>query len=81
MKLILDCFTKNWANFRGRASRKEYWLFYLTHWLVLIFAFLLDKAIIGINENKSGPLLIVVILITIIPNLSAAIPARKSVSI
>jgi len=29
MKEVFECFTKNYCNFEGRASRKEYWLFYL----------------------------------------------------
>lgn len=29
MKTVIDAVTKNYANFKGRASRKEYWLFVL----------------------------------------------------
>lgn len=44
MKLVLDCFTRNWANFSGRASRKEYWLFFLFSFVIQIVAFMLDAA-------------------------------------
>ncbi|CCB90071.1 DUF805 domain-containing protein [Simkania negevensis] len=29
MKYVWSCISKNWGNFRGRARRKEYWLFFL----------------------------------------------------
>jgi uncharacterized membrane protein YhaH (DUF805 family) len=36
MNLVIDCW-KNWNKLEGRASRKEYWLFFLSYILVMFF--------------------------------------------
>ncbi|MBM86511.1 MAG: hypothetical protein CMM47_10875 [Rhodospirillaceae bacterium] len=58
MKLVINCFTNNYASFSGRAGRKEYWLFFLTMIIINIIAsivefstnlyYILDQIHIGI---------------------------------
>ena len=36
MNLVIDCW-KNWNKLEGRASREEYWLFFLSYILVMFF--------------------------------------------
>ena len=33
-KYFIEVFTKNFANFNGRARRKEYWMFFLFNILI-----------------------------------------------
>ena len=33
-KYFIEVFTKNFANFNGRARRKEYWMFFLFNFLI-----------------------------------------------
>ena len=40
MKQAIECITKNYFNFSGRASRKEYWQFYF---MVLVFSLVLAR--------------------------------------
>lgn len=46
MKWFVKCI-RNYANFKGRASRSEYWYFILFSFLFMIAAMLLDKLIFG----------------------------------
>jgi uncharacterized membrane protein YhaH (DUF805 family) len=65
---IKTCFTK-YVDFKGRASRPEYWWFFLS-FAVLYFA----AAIIGgTNESGFGPLSALVLLAYILPLLAAAV--------
>ena len=41
-KYFIEVFTKNFANFNGRARRKEYWMFFLISALISIVLTLLD---------------------------------------
>lgn len=38
---------KNYANFKGRARRKEYWFFVLSQFIVIIIATILDSILFG----------------------------------
>ena len=62
------CFSK-YATFSGRASRSEYWGFYLFSVLALIVAMILD-AVLGLSDAESGvgPFYIICILVLLLPN-------------
>ncbi|QVL57322.1 MAG: DUF805 domain-containing protein [Simkaniaceae bacterium] len=45
MKLVIQALTKNYANFKGRARRKEYWLFTLATLLFSISATIVDSVL------------------------------------
>ncbi len=57
----------------GRASRSEYWWFFLAIILMSIVAGILDFAIFGIDDQGNGPAGIIVSLGTFIPSITAAI--------
>ncbi len=59
---------KNYANFTGRARRKEYWFFTLTYLIALILMIIIDS-ILGTN----GILSAIFILAMIIPSLAVAV--------
>ena len=61
---------KNYANFTGRDSRKEYWMFYLMYMILTIIVSVAD-AMLGLN----GMAVLPVVLLSIIP--SIAIGARR----
>lgn len=67
-RYFLEVFTKNYVNFKGRARRKEYWMFFLFNCIVtFLFAFI-DNAILGV------PLLGgIYYLAAILPSLSLSI--------
>jgi uncharacterized membrane protein YhaH (DUF805 family) len=48
------CCTKGYADFRGRARRKEYWSFYLFYVLAVAAAVLVGVAIDGAAGNLDG---------------------------
>lgn len=66
---------RKYAVFRGRARRKEYWMFQLTNMLVIIIlAFSLALVIpSAIHQNRSPLLLFVVLIVAYI--LAAAVPS------
>lgn len=76
MKWYLQAF-KNAFDFKGRASRSEYWYFFLFN--VLIFITLFITGIVAINHNINivlktiFPLLVIYSLIIIIPSISVNI--------
>ena len=43
MDWFIDCITKNYVNFSGRARRKEYWMFNLFNIIVCFVVILLDS--------------------------------------
>ena len=61
---FIEAFTKNYANFKGRARRKEYWGFTLFY--ALIFAILGAFAFTGIGVI----LFLVVFVVTLPPSIS-----------
>lgn len=66
MHLLLDPITKRFFDFDGRASRKEFWIFYS-------FIFSLLIAFVSINLDKYeyiGLIIIIIVLISLIPLLS-----------
>jgi uncharacterized membrane protein YhaH (DUF805 family) len=73
----MTCYIKalrNYANFKGRASRKEFWMFHLFLFLILIAAFVLDAALGTIPENGEwGLFSAVVYLAHIVPSISLTV--------
>jgi len=59
---------KKYAEFNGRARRKEYWMFYLMYIVVVIVATIIDTAIIQLPAT-----IIIVVLGLIIPTLSITV--------
>ena len=65
---------RQYADFNGRARRKEYWMFILFNVIFAIAAMLLDT-LLGINfaEGTGGPLYILYALFALIPGLAVAV--------
>ena len=73
MKYLTDGF-KNYINFSGRATRKQFWFYYI--WIILIYVIVVFiDAFIGTSFLFSdyGLLEIIFVLGTLIPNLSITI--------
>ena len=69
---IKTCIKKKYANFSGRASKSEYWWFFLFCILAGVGSQLLDVVVLGQSIWVNyGPINIIVNLILIIPILSA----------
>jgi len=47
MKLIRACLTTNLLNFKGRASRKEYWLLVLAFYVLILLIASFHEAFLG----------------------------------
>tara|TARA_B100001113_G_C20741428_1_gene462499 strand:+ start:161 stop:541 length:381 start_codon:yes stop_codon:yes gene_type:complete len=45
MEWYLKVMKENYTNFSGRARRKEFWMFYLFYFIVIIIAMMLDQAL------------------------------------
>ena len=72
-KYFIEVFTKNFANFNGRARRKEYWMFFLFNFLI---SYGLEGVAIALGENGGIIFLIVAtlyMLASIIPSLAIAV--------
>ena len=52
-KYYLDILTNKYADFKGRARRKEYWMWTLYYTVILFFAMVLDNAL-GLNFELLG---------------------------
>jgi len=71
---------QNYANFKGRARRKEFWMFILFHVIFLIIAGILDN-LLGLNFKtqragfSTGPIYLIYALAVLIPCL--AVWARR----
>jgi uncharacterized membrane protein YhaH (DUF805 family) len=69
---------KNWSNFKGTASRTEFWYFYLFTVLLNMVTTTLDSIIApgadfsGAEMAGSGPLYLVTNIALVLPNLSLA---------
>lgn len=49
-----DCYTKNYANFQGRARRSEYWNFFLFYFLIYITLYAMT---LGLGFATESPVL------------------------
>ncbi len=76
-KSILDYFketlTKNYANFTGRARRKEYWSFQLVVFIISILLTLIDIFALGAEMGELRILSTLFSLATIIPSLGLVV--------
>ncbi|MFQ1016734.1 DUF805 domain-containing protein [Gilliamella sp. BG7] len=70
MNWFIDCITKNYANFNGRARRKEYWMFALFNFILTFIAAIIDKMI-------GSPLAITAILALALLLPSLAVTVRR----
>ena len=52
-KYYLEILTNKYADFKGRARRKEYWMWTLYYTIVLLFAMVLDN-VLGLNFELLG---------------------------
>jgi len=52
-KYYLDILTNKYADFNGRARRKEYWMWTLYYTVILLFAMVLDS-VLGLNFELLG---------------------------
>lgn len=65
---------KNYANFSGRARRKEYWFFILFNAMFAIVAAILDNVLgLAIKDVGYGPFYILYVLATLIPGLAVLV--------
>lgn len=65
---------RQYADFNGRARRKEYWMFTLFNIIFAIVALVLDN-ILGINfqEGSGGPFYIIYALAVLIPGIAVLV--------
>lgn len=63
---------KQYANFSGRARRKEYWMFFLFNIIFIAIALILDN-ILGIATQGFGPLYGIYCLAIIVPSLAVVV--------
>ena len=71
-----------WSDFKGRARRKEYWMFVLFNAIFAIIAAILDN-VLGltfIQEIPYGYIFIIYSLILIIPSLAVAVRRLHDIS-
>ena len=73
-KSIEVCFNK-YAIFSGRASRSEFWWFFLFGFLGSIIASIIDVMIFGYSIEVSGPMYWIFLIVLLLP--SFAVGARR----
>ena len=65
---------KNYANFSGRARRKEYWFFVLFNAIFAIAAIIVDNLLgLAIQDTIYGPFYLLYVLATFIPGIAVSI--------
>lgn len=74
MNWFIECITKNYANFSGRARRKEYWMYGLFYVLFMLILVITSAVICAIMEMNSLEIDRVVIFIVICAYLALLIP-------
>ena len=68
--------TTRYAQFNGRAGRREFWLFMLVHYILIVITSILDRLLLGDFSSNSGGLIGGIYgLVTIVPAL--ALGARR----
>ena len=70
MNWFIDCITKNYANFSGRARRKEYWMFNLFNIIACFVVMLLDSFL-----ELNNILILIYVLAILLP--SYAVTVRR----
>lgn len=66
---------RNYATFRGRASRSEFWFFMLFCLLAMLVASVLDVTLFDayVDTDDGGPLRLITLLITILPSIAVSV--------
>ena len=78
MEWYLKVMQDNYANFNGRARRKEYWMWYLFYMIIIIIAAVADN-ILGLNWSPGGVsigygwLYMITALVHLVPGLACGI--------
>lgn len=74
MEWYLKAFKENYANFKGRARRKEFWMFYLFHIIIIFILAFIAGFIGGSSDSFVGFIpLAIYFLASIIPFLALAV--------
>lgn len=74
MDLVIQCITKKYAKFSSRASRKEFWLFFLFYCiLAFILGFIDGFAGTYDAESGYGVLSTIFMLVTLVPYLAVCV--------
>jgi len=73
MEWFIKC-VREYANFEGRASRTEYWMFVLFYSLFLAMAMIIDVVLFDGSADSAifGPLTLIFTLLLAIPSIAAA---------
>lgn len=77
MKSKANFFTKNWTSFRGRATRKEYWIFFVLFWC-LLFASIFSDAYLRLEGFLSTAILIVLLFVKLATTIRRLHDTNKS---
>lgn len=65
---------KKYADFNGRARRKEYWMFFLFNMIFAIIAMVLDNILgVSFGETGIGPIYLLYFLAILIPSLAVVV--------
>jgi uncharacterized membrane protein YhaH (DUF805 family) len=74
MEWYLKVIKENYANFNGRASRKEYWMFTLFQLIFFVVAALVDNILgLRLDDEYYGPFYIIYALATLLPGIAVGI--------
>lgn len=74
MDLVIDAVTKKYANFSGRARRKEYWLYYLVYLIAYLILLAVDHGAGLVDPaTKAGLLTSVFGLVLLIPSIAVTV--------
>ncbi|MCB0537966.1 MAG: DUF805 domain-containing protein [Bacteroidetes bacterium] len=74
MEWFLKVVRDNYANFNGRARRKEYWMFALFNMIFAVVAMVLDNVLgIAIDSIGYGPIYGLYTLAVLMPGLAVAV--------
>lgn len=68
----------NFSDFRGRARRKEYWMFQLFHWLIIFVLSMIAVLLFGLLDSTgsmltAGIVLGIYMLVTFIPSMAVLV--------
>ena len=68
---INTCLVKKYADFSGRASRDEFWLFMVPVYLLFSVASMIDAMYYPLAGSSSGPIVLILFIVTIVPSIAA----------
>lgn len=72
MKYFMHCM-KNYANFKGRARRSEYWYFVLFYFIIYILVAFISGLLSNISEMLSAIFILIFALGMLIPTIAVAV--------